>query len=137
MFFSCSFKSIIFVVEVLESVNKIFQGYHSMHRSPFRCVCVCVCVRVCVCVCVCFCVYVYMRWGVNLLLNFLKEGPWQDLNFQQGFALKEEGNLFGRVEFLHAIEIFNDKKSLQTKMFFLCHVIPKNLNEQILNQNLI
>ena len=41
------------------------------------------------------------------------------------------------VQFLHKLksEIFNDKKSLPTKMFF--SVINKNLNWEILTKNLV
>ena len=78
--------------------------------------------------------------GLNLLLNFQKGGPWQDLNFESGVAGKEGGNFFqGELQFYKKnylkSEIFNDKKSLWTKIFF--SVITKNSDWEILTKNLV
>ena len=79
---------------------------------------------------------------LSLQPNFQKGGgAWQDLNFR-GRLLGKRGMTFfkgggGRLQFLHKnklkFEIFNDKKSLQAKVFF--SVITKNSNWEILPKN--
>ena len=62
--------------------------------------------------------------GLNLLQNFQKGGPWQDLNFERGIAGKEGVTfLWGEgVQFLQKKKQLKSQmiKSLSTKIFF-CH----------------
>ena len=80
-----------------------------------------------------------VEW-LSLLTNFQKERAWQDLNFKRGFAGKEVVNFFREeLQFLHKnkhkSKIFNDTKSLYTKMF--SSVINKNLKRENLTKNLV
>ena len=64
----------------------------------------------------------FLLGGLNLLPNFHKGGAWQDLNFETGVAGKEGRNFFQEgLQFYKKNKlksaIFNDKKSLQTKIF--------------------
>ena len=72
--------------------------------------------------------------------QFKKRGARQDLNFWRGVAEKEGVTFFQwvGVQLSHNIlksEMFNDKKSLEAKIFYF--VITKNSNWEILPKNLV
>ena len=87
-------------------------------------------------------------WGLSLRPNFQKGGYLTGSQFLEG-ACWENGGYFcqkagkwgeGRGSSFYMksklkTELFNDKKGLQTKIFFF--VITKNLNWEILTKNLI
>ena len=85
------------------------------------------------------------RTGLSLLLNFQKEGAWENLSpqisgSQKVVAGKDRGDFFqGGCSFYIKnklkSEIFNDKKGLLTKLFL--PLITKNLNWEILTKNLV
>ena len=69
---------------------------------------------------------------------FKKRGAWQDLNFYKGLDGNEGGDLFqgGCSVYIKnklKAEMFVDKKSLYTKVFF--SAITKNSNSEILSKN--
>ena len=73
----------------------------------------------------------YFGEGLNILPDFQKGGPWQDLNFQRGDLLQ------GVAAFTWLklkSEIFNGKKVYNQNAF---SVITKNLNCEILTKNLV
>ena len=70
---------------------------------------------------------------------FKQEVGLDRISIFRGGCWEKGGDLFQGLQFLHInklkSEIFNDKKGLNTKMFFL--VITKNLNWEILIKNLV
>ena len=87
-------------------------------------------------------------WGLSLRPNFQKGGYLTGSQFLEGACWENGGYFFqeagkwgegrGSSFFMRSkskTELFNDKKGLQTKIFFF--VITKNLNWEILTKNLI